>query len=373
MILKSYIIEQNINSLAQYKMILFYGENQGIKKEFKDNLKKIHKDKEVLNLFQEEIIKAKDFLINEISSQSLFGEKKLIFINEANDKILNILEELNEYIQEDRIFIFGDVLDKKSKLKKQVEAFLNDKILNILEELNEYIQEDRIFLFGDVLDKKSKLRSYFEKSKEHASVACYQDNGIGLKKIISNKLAGYSGINNQTINLIIQSSGLDRGKIYNEIEKIKHCFKEKKIEIEKLENLLNLKTNDDFSQLKDEAIKGNKFNTNKLLSETIFQTENSVYYLNSINQRINKLNDIENLKHKEKSLDTIINQLKPPVFWKDKPILIEQSKKWNKKRLQEILKKTYNAEIELKSNSMIRKDLLLKMLILDLCSTANFS
>lgn len=332
MILKSYIIEQNINSLAQYKMILFYGENQGIKKEFKDNLKTIHKNKEVLNLFQEEIIKAKDFLINEISSQSLFGEKKLIFINEANDKILNILEELNEYIQ-----------------------------------------EDRIFLFGDVLDKKSKLRSYFEKSKEHASVACYQDNEIGLKKIISNKLAGYSGINNQTINLIIQSSGLDRGKIYNEIEKIKHCFKEKKIEIEKLENLLNLKTNDDFSQLKDEAIKGNKFNTNKLLSETIFQTENSVYYLNSINQRINKLNDIENLKHKEKSLDTIINQLKPPVFWKDKPILIEQSKKWNKKRLQEILKKTYNAEIELKSNSMIRKDLLLKMLILDLCSTANFS
>lgn len=332
MILKSYIIEQNINSLAQYKMILFYGENQGIKKEFKDNLKKIHKDKEVLNLFQEEIIKAKDFLINEISSQSLFGEKKLIFINEANDKILNILEELNEYIQEDRIFIFGDVLDKKSK-----------------------------------------LRSYFEKSKEHASVACYQDNEIGLKKIISNKLAGYSGIDNQTINLIIQSSGLDRGKIYNEIEKIKNCFKEKKIEIEKLENLLNLKTNDDFSQLKDEAIKGNKFNTNKLLSETIFQTENSVYYLNSINQRINKLNDIENLKHKEKNLDTIINQLKPPVFWKDKPILIEQSKKWNKKRLQEILKKTYNAEIELKSNSMIRKDLLLKMLILDLCSTANFS
>lgn len=332
MILKSYIIEQNINSLAQYKMILFYGENQGIKKEFKDNLKTIHKNKEVLNLFQEEIIKAKDFLINEISSQSLFGEKKLIFINEVNDKILNILEELNEYIQ-----------------------------------------EDRIFLFGDVLDKKSKLRSYFEKSKEHASVACYQDNEIGLKKIISNKLAGYSGINNQTINLIIQSSGLDRGKIYNEIEKIKHCFKEKKIEIEKLENLLNLKTNDDFSQLKDEAIKGNKFNTNKLLSETIFQTENSVYYLNSINQRINKLNDIENLKHKEKSLDTIINQLKPPVFWKDKPILIEQSKKWNKKRLQEILKKTYNAEIELKSNSMIRKDLLLKMLILDLCSTANFS
>ena len=134
-----------------------------------------------------------------------------------------------------------------------------------------------------------------------------------------------------------------------------------------------MKTNDDFTQLKDEAIKGNKYNTNKLLSETIFQTENSVYYLNSINQRINKLNEVENLKNNEINLDSIINQLKPPVFWKDKPILIEQSKKWNKKKLQEILKKTYNTEVELKSNSMIRKDLLLKKLILDLCSTANIS
>lgn len=332
MILKSYIIDQNINSIAKHKMILFYGENHGIKKEFKDNLKTINKDKEILNLFQEEIIKEKDILINEISNQSLFGKKKLIFINEANDKVLNILEGLDEYIQ-----------------------------------------EDKIFLFGEALDKKSKLRSHFEKSKEHACIACYHDNEITLKKIIGNKLGEYSGINNQTINLIIQSSGLDRGKVNNEIEKIKNCFKEKKIEIDKLENLLNLKTNDDFTQLKDEAIKGNKYNTNKLLSETIFQTENSVYYLNSINQRINKLNEVENLKNNEINLDSIINQLKPPVFWKDKPILIEQSKKWNKKKLQEILKKTYNTEVELKSNSMIRKDLLLKKLILDLCSTANIS
>ena len=51
--------------------------------------------------------------------------------------------------------------------------------------------------------------------------------------------------------------------------------------------------------------------------------------------------------------------------------LLEQSKKWNKNKIQKALKKTYNTEIEMKSNSSIRKDLLIKNLIIDLCVTAN--
>ena len=35
------------------------------------------------------------------------------------------------------------------------------------------------------------------------------------------------------------------------------------------------------------------------------------------------------------------------------------------------LKKTYNAEIEIKSNSSIRKDLLIKNLIIELCATVS--
>ena len=48
-----------------------------------------------------------------------------------------------------------------------------------------------------------------------------------------------------------------------------------------------------------------------------------------------------------------------------KPVLIEQSKKWNKNKIQTALKKTYNTEIEIKSNSSIRKDLLIKNLIIE--------
>ena len=330
MIYKSYILEENIKSIANQKIILFYGENEGLKKEFKEKIKVQNKNQEILNLLQDEVIKNENILINEINNKSLFNEKKIIFINEVNDKILNIIEEILENIQ-----------------------------------------EERIFLFSNVLDKRSKLRSFFEKSKTTGIVPCYQDNEITIKRIIMKKLTGYQGLSSEVTDLIIQNTGLDRNKVNNEIDKITSCFQDKKIDLKKIDLLLNIKTSDDFNLLKDEALNGNKINTNRLLADTVFEAENNIYYLNTINQRINKLNEIENMKKDNSNIESLISNLKPAVFWKDKPMLIQQSKKWNKKKLTKALNETYNVEVSIKSNSSIRKDLLIKNLIIDLCSTAN--
>ena len=330
MIFKSYILEQNIKSINNQKLFLFYGENQGLKKDLKEKLKLEYKNQEILNLLQDEIIKNKSILANEINNKSLFSEKKVIFINQVNDKILDIIEEVAENIQ-----------------------------------------DERIFLFSDILDKKSKLRNYFEKSKSYGITACYKDNEITIRKIIMMKLNGYQGLTSEVTNLIIQNTGLDRNKVTNEIDKIVSCFKNKKIDIKMLDSLLNVRTSDDFNQLKDEALNGNKINTNRLLADTIFEEENDIYYLNTINQRINKLNEIENMKKENSNIELIVSNLKPPVFWKDKPILIEQSKKWDKEKIRLALKKTYNTEIKIKSSSSIKKNLLIKNLIVELCTTAN--
>ena len=39
MIYKSYILEQSFESINNCKLFLFYGENQGLKKEFKERLR----------------------------------------------------------------------------------------------------------------------------------------------------------------------------------------------------------------------------------------------------------------------------------------------------------------------------------------------
>ena len=111
--------------------------------------------------------------------------------------------------------------------------------------------------------------------------------------------------------------------------------------------------------------------TNRLLADTIFEIENCTFYLHLINQRLKKLKEIEQLKEKNTNLESLISELRPPIFWKDKPMIIEQSKKWDKAKLQFAQKKTFNTEIELKSNTSIKKDLLIKNLIVELCATVN--
>ena len=330
MIFKSYNLEENLDLIDNHKIILFYGENHGLKKEFKEKLRNKTKSQETLYLSQEEIIKNKNTLLNEVTNKSLFNEKKIIFINQASDSIFGIIDEIEELIEEEKIIIFADILDKKSK-----------------------------------------LRNHFEKSKTIGIVACYQDNDIAIRKIITKKLNGYLGLTNQIINQIIQSTGLDRVKVNNEIDKIICCFTDKKIDPNKIGLLLNNRTNEDFNMLKDEALNGNKINTNRLLADTVFDLESNIYYLNTINQRIVRLNEIESMKPDNPNIESIVSSLKPPVFWKDKPMLIQQSKKWNKNKINYALKKTYDVELKVKSNSAIRKDLLIKNLIIDLCSKAN--
>ena len=333
MIYKSYLLEKNTKSIYSQKVFLFYGENDGLKKEFKEIIKAKNTSSQLLNFNQEEVIKNSNLLINEITNKSLFEDNKIIFIDQVNDKILNIIDE----------------------------------------EIIKSLDKEMIFLFASILDKKSKIRNYFEKSNFCGITACYKDNEITIKKKISEKLNKYKGLTPQILNLIIDNTGLDRNKVNNEIEKIESCFLDKIIDTNKLLLLLNIRINDDFNQLKDDALNGNKFKTNKLLGDTVFEPENNIFYLNSINQRINRLKEIEELKRKNSNLEVLLSKLKPPVFWKDKSTLIEQSKKWNKSKIENALNKTYNAEIEIKSNANIRKDLIIKNLIIDLCSAANAS
>ncbi len=328
MIYKSYVLESNINALDK-KFALFYGENLGLKSDLKNKLKILKKNSEIMNFTQDEVIKDTSSLYTEINNVSLFEKEKIIFIDGASDKIFYILDEI---------------------IKKKLDQI--------------------IILFSDILEKKSKLRNLFEQSKICAAIPCYEDNEITLRRIVSEKLKSYKGLSGDNINLIINNCNLDRMKLNNELEKIETYFQDKVLKDEQLNILLNTKTSENFSLLKDEAFKGNKKKTNELLSETIIEQEKNIYYLSLINNRLNKLNEIKN-KENVSNLTNVIDNLKPPIFWKDKPNLIEQAKKWDKRKVNIMLNKTYEIEKLMKSNASIDKNVLLKKVILDLCALAN--
>ena len=66
---------------------------------------------------------------------------------------------------------------------------------------------------------------------------------------------------------------------------------------------------------------------------------------------------------KTSNIEKAIDQIKPPIFWKEKASFLIQTKIWDRKKIQKILTKTYNLEIFLKSNSFVNHSVLLKKLI----------
>lgn len=332
MILKSYIVEQNIEILKNYRATLIYGVNDGTKDHIKNLIKQQNNKCEILNYFEDEIIKS-NLLYENISNQSLFSEKKIIFIQEASDKIFGQVEEC-------------------------------------LERENNSIE---IYILANNLERKSKLRTLFEKNSKLAIFPCYEDNERTLISYTTKELKDFKGITGEIINLIINNSSMNRRVIKNEIEKIKNCFPENKVNKSEIIELLNIKSDSGFDEIRDKALMGEKSKINKLLSESEILNDEAFYYLNNLNYRIIRLQEIMRINEEKNNYEQTIENLRPPIFWKDKPIILQQLRKWNREKLGEILIKIGDTEVLMKKNSSLRNDIIVKDLIVKLTNEATSS
>ena len=333
MILKSYIIEKDLNILDKYQAVLMYGENEGIKDDVRNKLKAKNKNSEIINFFESEIIKNKNILYESINNRSLFSEKKIIFIQFATDKILN----------------------------------------EVIESLEKESVDTKIVIIADNLDRKSKLRTLFEKEKKLAVFACYQDNDRSLIDYINKELAGYKGVTGELVNMMISNSGYNRKIIQNELLKIKNFFLEKIIKKNQLLEILNIKNDIGFDEIRDNALIGRKNKINKLLSETSILNEESFFYINNLNYRVLKLIEIKKMNEVFNNYEQTLEKIKPPIFWKDKSIYLEQLKKWNLEKLNRAADKIGETEVLIRKNSHIKKDIIIKNLIIALSDEASTS
>ena len=92
MIIKSY--ELNKLNLDQNKIVLFYGKNEGLKN---DSINNLLKNKENITKYEEkEILENTNIFLENIFSKSLFESEKIIIIKIVSDKILKVIEEIEE-------------------------------------------------------------------------------------------------------------------------------------------------------------------------------------------------------------------------------------------------------------------------------------
>ncbi len=321
MILKSYEIEKKLPNLSKHNLFLFYGENIGLKKDIRNKIKIGMNEKEVnlefLSFYENEIIDNEDNFYNSIYSGSLFSNKKMITINNGTDKIIKFIEDI--YIK--------------------------------------YPENLILIIFADLLEKKSKLRSFFEKNTTAVCVPCYLDNNRDLENILTSELKKNNiTASRESLNLLIDKSNNDRNNLRNEIEKIKaYSLNKKNLKMEEIKSIINFAGEYKSDSLVNECLNGNIIQYKKIVSELYVNTVNYVFLLRILYNKIQKLLNIKESENNTKDVDVIINSFKPPIFWKDKPIIKKQLSIWKIEDLKKIINNINEIELSCKKNPLLSK------------------
>ncbi|MDC0232190.1 DNA polymerase III subunit delta [Pelagibacteraceae bacterium] len=336
MILKSYEIKKNKIGTLKNNLFLVYGENLGLKKDIKNfitsELKQKNGDLEILSFYENEIINNKDNFFNSVYSGSLFSKKKIITINETTDKIIDVIKYVHEKCSEDIYLIF----------------------------------------VSNILDKKSKIRTLFEKENELTCIACYLDNEKDLATIAHIELKKNNlTLSRESINLLIEKSNADRNNLRNEIEKIiAYSHNKEKIEVDEIKTLINFSGDYKSDIFVNECLCGNITQYKKIISEFYVNTINQILLLRILSNKIHRLLKIKEETDKSYNLDAQLNACKPPIFWKEKPIVKKQLALWKLKDLKEIIADINKTEILCKKNPNISASIFLNF-FMEICKKAN--
>ena len=322
MILKSF--EINKLKLDNHNFYLFYGDNEGLKEEIVQNLFEKNYPDKIHRYEEKEILDNINIFFNSVLTKSFFDNEKLIIINRATDKIKIIIEELIEKNPEDIKFI------------------LNSKNL----------------------EKKSNLRKLFEKEKSIICVPFYEDNNQTLNSIISNFFRNKKiPISQQLINILVERCRGDRKNLNNELAKIENfSFNKKNIKLLEIIKLTNLADNYSASELIDHCLAKNTKKTVTILNENNYADEDNIIIIRTLLSKLKRLIKIHELAEDKNDINQAISSYKPPIFWKDKPLVIQQVKSWGKNELKQLIESN-EIEFLIKKNSSPAKNILSDFII----------
>ena len=308
MIIKSFEINKinlNLNNL-----FLFYGKNEGFKNEVTKNILKNKSN--IINYEEKEVLENEDNFIENLLTKSLFDKEKILIIKRATDKILKVLEKITE----------------------------------------KNIEDIKIVLNADVLEKKSKLRSFFEKDKRLVCVPFYPDDDQTLSKLAYSFLRDKKiSISPSNINLIVNKCSGDREKLQNELQKIEFFSKNgKQIDNENISKLVNLNENHNISELIDNCLAKNKKKIISILNENNFSNEDCITIIRFFIIKAKKLLALSKTFETNKNMDLTISSAKPPIFWKEKEITKLQIYKWKSKSIKRLIYTLSEVELQIKKN-----------------------
>ena len=314
MLLKSHELNLKTKDFLKNKIILLYGENQDLIKDINEQIINKFLDKKEISkiFFEEDILKNPENITNYYLNGSLFD----------NNETLSIIKNCS------------------------------DKILEIINQIKNNINNNTIILNSEILLKNSKLRQFGEYDKLAICIPCYQETKLDIKRFLTQQLQiNKSPLSETQVEVIINSSSLKRSKIKEVIEKINLYKNSEKITDQVIDEIctdVDLKKNE---EIVDILLSKNEKNINEFISNMSNYEKNFIEIIIILRSFIIKILDIQK-NNKNLSIDEKIEKHKPPIFWKDKDRIKNILKIWNTSSLEKFLSNLNIIETEFKRNDL---------------------
>ena len=113
----------------------------------------------------------------------------------------------------------------------------------------------------------------------------------------------------------------------------------------------------------DQSLAKNTRKTVTILNENNYSDEDNIVIIRTLLSKLKRLVKIYELVDGKNNIEQVISACKPPIFWKDKPLVIQQIKSWDKNHLKDLIYKTNEIELLIKKNSGIAKNILSNFII----------
>lgn len=209
-----------------------------------------------------------------------------------------------------------------------------------------------LLIFAGDLAGKSSLRALVEKHPGMAAIPCYKDEGSALDALIRATFTGYGlKAEPQVVRYLSSALGGDRMIVLNEIEKISLYLgdEEETIDLDTVMKLVGDNSDRGQDDLNQAVASGNVEMLCRVLDRLLMEGTNGVAMVRGLQYYFLKLQDIHQQREaKGGSIDQIIENLRPPVFFKLKPVLSANAKRWNPDSISKALERILTLEIEMK-------------------------
>ena len=311
MIIKNFELERIKKS--NLSLYLFYGQNEGLKKEVLENCF-IKNFRGLVEKYDEkEVIENQEEIYSKIFNKSLFEKEKIILISRTSDKIVDFIERI----------------------------------------LEKNVSDIKIICLSEILEKKSKLRNLFEKDSKLICIPFYADDNKKLTQLCGDFFKKINvPISREILNVIVDKCQGDRNNLNRELEKVEMFIDgNTKFDISDILKLISLSENYTVSELVDSCLSKNIKNTAKILNENNYTNDDCILILRTMLNKTKRLIKLRDDYEVTKNLDSTVSNFRPPIFWKDKDVIKKQLLKWDKKNSSELIFEINELEKLIKKNS----------------------